>query len=453
MRGFYLWRCGTAVLGEHNGNRYAHAACHMQDGYQDYIGIEDSKRDGAGGWHDAGDYGKYTVNAGVTVGTLFIAWDHFQDALKGISLDIPDTALGWPDFLKEIKWETDWLLKMQDPDGSGKVSHKLTRLNFSGFIMPEDDSKKRFFTDWSSAATADFVAMLAMAARYFKPYDAKYAQTCLEAAAKSYAFLKNNPDNKRPNQRAFRTGGYGTRDQDNRLWAAAEMWETTGEYQYLRDFEERAGAYDNKIDENWDWGNVKNLGMFTYLLSKKEGKNAALLEDVRRDLLSTADDIVAKGDSASIDEIGIVSSLRQRGHTVIDPFESPQISFEKLRETLCVDLFLTSANAVTLNGDIILVDGTGNRVAATVFGPKKVVIVIGKNKIVDTIEDGFRRVTSICAPINWHKFGRTATPCAQTGFCSDCHSPDRSCRVYLTISFKPRKSDITVILVKEDLGF
>jgi len=164
-------------------------------------------------------------------------------------------------------------------------------------------------------------------------------------------------------------------------------------------------------------------------------------------------DIVAKGDSASIDEIGIVSSLRQRGHTVIDPFESPQITFEKLRETLCVDLFLTSANAVTLNGDIILVDGTGNRVAATVFGPKKVVIVIGKNKIVDTIEDGFRRVTSICAPINWHKFGRTATPCAQTGFCSDCHSPDRSCRVYLTISFKPRKSDITVILVKEDLGF
>jgi len=295
MRGFYLWRCGTAVEGQHNGYHYAHAACHMQDGYQDYIGSEGSMRDGIGGWHDAGDYGKYTVNAGVTVGTLFIAWDHFQDALKGISLDIPDTAPGYPDFLKEIKWETDWLLKMQYPDGSGKVSHKLTRLNFSGFIMPEDDSEKRFFTDWSSAATADFVAMLAMGARYFKPHDAQYAQTCLEAATKSYAFLKNNTDNKRPNLRGFRTGGYGTRDQDDRLWAAAEMWETTGEPQYLKDFEERASRYDNKIDEDWDWGNVKNLGMFTYLLSKKEGKNAALLEDVRRDLLSTADAIVAKG--------------------------------------------------------------------------------------------------------------------------------------------------------------
>ena len=295
MRGFYLWRCGTAVEGEHNSLRYAHAPCHMEDGYQDYIGVEGSKRDGTGGWHDAGDYGKYTVNAGATVGVLFLAWDHFQDHLKNVSLDIPDTAPGYPDFLKELKWETDWLLKMQYPDGSGKISHKLTRLNFSPIIMPEKDSEKRYFTDWSSAATADFTAMLAMAARYFKPYDAKYAQTCLQAATKSYAFLKNNLDNKRADLKAFRTGAYGTRDSDDRLWAAAEMWETTGEAKYLKDFEERAGTSRNKIDENWDWGNVKNLGMFTYLLSDRKGKNTEIAEDMRQDLLSTADAIVAKG--------------------------------------------------------------------------------------------------------------------------------------------------------------
>jgi len=295
MRGFYLWRCGTAVEGKHKGHRYTHAACHGEDAYQDYIGIKDSIRDGTGGWHDAGDYGKYTVNAGVTVGALFLAWDHFQDRLKGFSLDIPDTAPGFPDYLKEIKWEIDWLLKMQYQDNSGKVSHKLTRLNFSGFVMPEKDRGKRFYTDWSSAATADFVAMLAMAARYFKPYDAKYAQTCLEAATKSYTFLKNNPDHKRFVQGDFRTGGYQTRDSDDRLWAAAEMWETTGELKYLKDFEEKAAAIESKIDENWDWGNVRNLGMFTYLLSEKTGKNATLLEDVRRDLLSTADALAAKG--------------------------------------------------------------------------------------------------------------------------------------------------------------
>lgn len=309
MRGFYLWRCGTAVEGEYNGQRFTQKACHLEDAYQDYLGIEDlndTKRDGTGGWHDAGDYGKYTVNAGVTVGSLFLAWDHFQDQLKGVSLDIPDTASDYPDFLKELKWETDWLLKMQYPDGSGKVSHKLTRLNFSGFIMPDKDTEKRYFTDWSSAATADFVAMMAMAARYFKPYDAEYAQSCLEVAKKSYELLKSEPNNKSPNQRAFRTGGYGTRDPDDRLWAAAEMWETTGQAQYLKDFEERAivpftsrrrgqaQSSGGKVDEDWDWGNVRNLGMFTYVLSKRQGRNPELLENVRKDIIAVADAIVAK---------------------------------------------------------------------------------------------------------------------------------------------------------------
>jgi len=308
MRGFYLWRCGTAVEGKHNNITYSQAACHLEDAYQDYMGIDDtSRRDGTGGWHDAGDYGKYTVNAGVTVGAMFMAWDHFQDKLNKVSLNIPDTAPGWPDFLKELKWEIDWLLKMQYPDGSGRVSHKLTRLNFSGFIMPEKDLEKRYFTDWSSAATADFVAMMAMAARYFKPYDAEYARTCLDAAKNSYTFLKNNPDYKRFQQGDFRTGAYQTSDTDDRLWAAAEMWQTTGEAQYLRDFEEKAKAAfthrkqgeaqssDGKVDEDWDWGNVRNLGMFTYVLSKRQGRNSELLGNIRRNLVSTADAIVAKG--------------------------------------------------------------------------------------------------------------------------------------------------------------
>ena len=305
MRGFYLWRCGTEVHGEHNGQTYSHAACHMEDGWQDYIGIKDSRRDGTGGWHDAGDYGKYVVNAGITVGNLFFAWDHFQDKLKNVSLGLPDTAPGYPDFLKELKWETDWLLKMPYPDGSGMVSHKLTRTNFEGFIMPEKDDGKRFFTDWSTAATADFVAMMAMAARYFKPYDAAYAQKCLDAAQKSYDFLKSTPE-KRFQQGDFRTGGYQTNDSDDRLWAAAEMWETTGNAECLKDFEARAviapqsfgrrsgPAPAGKVDEDWDWGNVRNLGMFTYVLSKREGRDPNLVEQVRRDALATADALVAK---------------------------------------------------------------------------------------------------------------------------------------------------------------
>ncbi len=298
MRGFYLWRCGTSVAGMHQGEHFSHEACHLDDGWQDYVDDKDTKRDGVGGWHDAGDYGKYTVNAGVTMGVLFMAWDQFQSHLKNISLDIPDTANGFPDFLKELKWETDWLLKMQYADVSGRVSHKLTRRHFSGFVMPEDDHEKRYFTDWSTAATADFAAVMATAARAFKPYDADYARTCLDAATASYACLKRNPENKRADLSDFTTGGYGTRDADDRLWAAAAMWETTGTPEYLDDFETAARAARRKIEDVWDWGNVGNLGMFTYLLSERSGRNAELLEMIRGDLVKTADHIVqtAKGD-------------------------------------------------------------------------------------------------------------------------------------------------------------
>lgn len=294
MRGFYLWRCGCAVEGEHNGITYAHGPCHLEDGWLDYAGSLNTRRDGTKGWHDAGDYGKYTVNAGVTLGVLFLAWDQYKDRLEGLSLDLPDTAPKFPDFLEELKWETDWLLTMQLPDGSGKVSHKLTRLNFSGFIMPEKDKEKRYFTEWGSAATADFVAMMAMAARYFKPYDPEYAQTCLDAARQSYAFLLDHPDDKRPDQGAFSTGGYGTSDRDDRLWAAAELWQTTGEDRCLKDFEARARSTRRPIEANWDWGSVGNLGTITYLESKREGRDPELVKKIKAALLTTADEIAAQ---------------------------------------------------------------------------------------------------------------------------------------------------------------
>jgi endoglucanase len=291
MRGFYLWRCGTAVEGTHNGIHYVHEACHTNDGYEDFVGKPGERRNGTGGWHDAGDYGKYVVNAGVTVGMMFMAWDQFQNNLKKFSLDLPETAKGYPDFLKEMKWETDWLLTMQYPDGSGKVSHKLTRKSFEPFCKPEEDKEKRYFTDWSSAATADFVAMMAQAARYFEPYDKAYSQKCLAAAKLSYQFLKANPEDKRFVQGEFKTGGYQTSDPDDRLWAAIEMWETTGDALFLKDFEEQATKMNFKIDEDWDWGDVSNLGMFQFALSKKPGKNPEILKTIQQNIVEVANKI------------------------------------------------------------------------------------------------------------------------------------------------------------------
>jgi endoglucanase len=294
MRAFYLWRCGMAVEGTHNGIFYSHNSCHLEDGWLDSIGISNKKTDGTGGWHDAGDHGKYVVNAGITVGMMFIAWEQFNDKLKNLSLNIPETAPGYPDYLKELKWETDWLLKMAYPDGSGRISHKLTRTNFEGFIMPEDDKEKRFFTEWGSCATADFVAVMAQAARYFKPYDKAYSKKCLEAAILSYNFLQENRADHKFSQRGFRTGGYHSSDEDDRLWAAVEMWETTGKDIYLKDFEMRLSSMKNKVNEDWDWGDVRNLATYTYILSSKKGRNEILLDEAKKQAIQVAENIVLK---------------------------------------------------------------------------------------------------------------------------------------------------------------
>src|SRR5208282_3019208 len=122
MRGFYLWRCGTAVSATYHGQTFAHAICHTNDAWLDYVGGGHTNKDGTKGWHDAGDYNKYTVNAGVTVGTLFRAWEDFGPQLRKVRLDLPESGGKLPDYLAEIKWEMDWLLTMQAPDGS--VYHK-----------------------------------------------------------------------------------------------------------------------------------------------------------------------------------------------------------------------------------------------------------------------------------------------------------------------------------------
>lgn len=312
-RGMYLWRCGTAVRGTHNGNIYDHNACHLDDAYLDHVGGGHVQRDGTRGWHDAGDYNKYVVNAGVTVGCMFRAWDEFGAQIGRIPLDLPESGGPLPDFLAELKWEIDWLLSMQAPDGS--VYHKLSTVKFCDMILPEDEEAERYFVPWSSAATADFVAMTAMAARYFREYDADYADRCLAAARKSYEFLRQHPENHRPEQRAFRTGGYGTWDPDDRLWAAAELWETTGDADVLSDLETslrtpldppepparwrwfRQSRFEpGKFDANWDWSNVKNLALITYLFSERSGRDESLVSQLRASLLAVADEIVQARD-------------------------------------------------------------------------------------------------------------------------------------------------------------
>ena len=298
MRGFYLWRCGTAVKATYQGKTFAHAACHTNDAWLDYVGGGHTRKDGTKGWHDAGDYNKYTVNAGITVGCLFRAWEDFGPQLRRVGLDLPESGGKLPDFLAELKWETDWLFTMQAPDGS--VYHKLTTKRFGEFILPEKETADRYFTPWGSEATADFVAMMAQAARNFRPYDPAYADRCLQAAQKSYRFLQTHPEYHQADQTGFTTGGYEVNEPShrtggvpqNRLWAAAEVWETDGAPDALRDLETRIRSVNGRVDTDFDWDETKNLGLITYVFSQRTGRDPDLVSLVRSNLLAVADDIV-----------------------------------------------------------------------------------------------------------------------------------------------------------------
>ncbi|HYJ45857.1 MAG TPA: glycoside hydrolase family 9 protein, partial [Pyrinomonadaceae bacterium] len=128
VRAMYLWRCGTSVRAEHDGRIYAHQACHLNDAWLDLAGEGHARRQSSGGWHDAGDYNKYVVNAGFTVGVMLRAWEEFGAQIQKIRLDLPEDSGALPAYLNEIKWETDWLLTMQAADGS--VYHKISTKEF-----------------------------------------------------------------------------------------------------------------------------------------------------------------------------------------------------------------------------------------------------------------------------------------------------------------------------------
>ena len=293
MLGFQGARCGTAITIRHDGESFSHAACHRNDAYLDVILGTNEKKDSLFGWHDAGDYGKYTVNGAFSAGMLLKAWEHFQPALADLELGGPNQDPAMPDFLEELKFELDWLLTTQFDDG--RVSHKVTAKQFEPLdVAPERDLQPRLFAPTGTAAAADLVAVLAQAARIYKPYAPSFAQTCLDAALKSYAFLTANPSEEKPDLSEFKTGGYQTSDQDDRIWAAAEVWETTGDAAALADFEARAGGTGALLE--WDWSNLQNLGIFTYLLSERTGRDPAVVAGLEQSVIGVADEIVNRAE-------------------------------------------------------------------------------------------------------------------------------------------------------------
>jgi hypothetical protein len=167
--------------------------------------------------------------------------------------------------------------------------------------------------------------------------------------------------------------------------------------------------------------------------------------------------VVGIGDSTTMRQLNLIEALQKRGTTVLHGSFSPEPK-KPQKEPSHADTFLTGTNALTKDGRLVNVDGLGNRVAGMFYGHKLSIVIVGRNKIVDNLDDAFHRVRKIIAPnhirIRSEELGgrKRHTPCAATGECTDCMAPDRSCNIFTIIEAKPNGTNLNVVIVDEDLG-
>ena len=247
LKTFYFLRCGCG-LDEKFAGVYKHGKCHnaLAKVYED----EETLVDVTGGWHDAGDYGRYTTAGSVAAAHLLYAFKDYP-VLKEIKFNIPNDG-NLPDILAEIKVELDFLMKMQREDGG--AYHKVTTLRHADFIMPEEDRNDLFLFPVSSLATADLAAVCALAYTVYKDYDKEYAEKLLNTATKAYEWLSENPEEvlfKNPPE--SNTGEYGeAEDISNRFWAYASLYAATGDEIYKRELLFTKKRYDLFIEASND---------------------------------------------------------------------------------------------------------------------------------------------------------------------------------------------------------
>lgn len=161
------------------------------------------------------------------------------------------------------------------------------------------------------------------------------------------------------------------------------------------------------------------------------------------------------GGSQTIRQLGLDSLIAESGAEILDHNISGISAEEKMdimrKQQIC-DLFICSSNAISIQGELFNIDGNGNRLSAMIFGPKKVIIIAGSNKICRDESSAWDRVRNVASPINMKRMNRP-TPCTENGSCTDCNVPSRGCNAFLVLKKKPSLSDISVFIVNEPLGF
>ena len=273
LRAFYYQRASMDIV-EPYAEGFARKAGHPDDKVLVHASAATEERPAGtvisspGGWYDAGDYNKYIVNSGYTMGVWLMAYEMNKAYFDTLNLNIPPSLEGrggerLPDMLAEAMYNIRWMLTMQDTDGG--VYHKLTEPDFEGFIHPDECQKPRYVVLKTTAAALDFAATMALAARVYKPYDPKFCAQAKKAALAAYAWALEHPavyyDQLALNEAfepAITTGAYDDFDvRDEFYWAATELFLLTGD----KTFQSKIENLKSQITDFTPsvWGNVAEL--------------------------------------------------------------------------------------------------------------------------------------------------------------------------------------------------
>ncbi|MDO4461670.1 MAG: glycoside hydrolase family 9 protein [Bacteroidia bacterium] len=216
------------------------------------------------GWYDAGDYNKYIVNSAYSIGVMFQMYEMIPEYFAKLDVNIPESGDDVPDLLDEIYFNLKWMVTMQDTDGG--LYHKLTTPNFEGFIMPTECQQQRYVVQKTVTASYDYAACMAMASRIYSKYEeySEFAKTAIESAKRAYEWAKANPTafytqsaNNEKYDPDVTTGEYGDGSAaDEQMWAAVELYLTTGDESYIEGLE-LPSAYGLN-----SWGNVASLAQW-----------------------------------------------------------------------------------------------------------------------------------------------------------------------------------------------
>lgn len=285
---FSIHRSGVA-LPKAVAGKWARGACHAADSVVYSASGGDPIIHGAtGGWFDGSDYGKYVVNGGAAAGLLLTIREFSPDLFPDGSLPIPERANGVSDLFDEVRWELEFILRMQTPEGG--FYHKVTSLEPIAPILPEKDASQRYLFPISTAASAASCALLAKASRLDSPVDASFAAVCLNSARTAWDFLSAHPnDGGFSNPPDVHTKTYrDIDDSDERFWAAIELYRATGEPA----FQNAAVDIEKKriplLSASGYWGNVMPLAIASILKEKPEKIDPLLRDAAIQDLLSLA---------------------------------------------------------------------------------------------------------------------------------------------------------------------